>query len=92
MIFLLDWRPLAAALMASLSFAAPAAPSGVGINRPGRHCPWFLSRIKVRRPCRRVTFRVGQTTRCISAPVNPSSVAFERRRRGYPHAPGGSGP
>lgn len=32
MIFLLDWRPLAAALMVSLSFATTAAPSGVGVS------------------------------------------------------------
>ena len=32
MIFSLDWRTLAAALMASLSFAATAAHSGVGVK------------------------------------------------------------
>jgi hypothetical protein len=39
MFFSLDWRTLAAALMASLSFAATAAHSGVGVSPSGQALP-----------------------------------------------------
>src|SRR6476619_4468858 len=39
MFFSLDWRMLAATLMASLSFAATAAHSGVGVSPSGQALP-----------------------------------------------------
>ena len=70
MIFSLDWRTLAATLMASLSFAATAAHSGVGVSPSGQALPLVFEPNEGQTRRRHGTCHVEQTTPYISAPRN----------------------